>query len=493
MDLLESFGFKNFRQFEKFNSLNLSKLNILTGPNNSGKSTFIKALLLFGESQKQWSDKDLWGERLDFRNINYDYGGISANYNDINNTLCFYIGFREYYFCYEFDENGELIYNYKITQRDKLVIQQAGGNLQINLEFFSDFLKQFRKDYKFENTINNILYTLEEYRKRNTSYLSLILEDSDEEYPVPYIYQSDIDFGENKELTDYVKLSGLAVDFDIDEADLNLEATLNFLFSKFFNIKDIEKEFFNCILPNLKPDHKILPKLFYLPSFKFGGVKRSYSMNDRSIFKDLIQNYVENNNNSSYRTFFPNKKVFDDFFIEWLRKFDIPESINIDFDEIRGVYYITIDNKSIIDYGLGTAQIISIMLWIDSIKSNSNKYRDFRPILILEEPETNLHPDLQSKFIEFIVEMMEREDFQVLIETHSEYFIRKIQYLTATKKIEKDKTKIFYFNKTKSDVRISEIAINEDGSLTEDFGSGFMDEADNIALALYKIQKKNLN
>ena len=43
---MRSFGFKNFRKFEDFPPIDLGSINILVGPNNSGKSTFIKALKL---------------------------------------------------------------------------------------------------------------------------------------------------------------------------------------------------------------------------------------------------------------------------------------------------------------------------------------------------------------------------------------------------------------------------------------------------------------
>ena len=41
---MRSFGFKHFRKFEDFPPIDLGSINVLVGPNNSGKSTFIKAL-----------------------------------------------------------------------------------------------------------------------------------------------------------------------------------------------------------------------------------------------------------------------------------------------------------------------------------------------------------------------------------------------------------------------------------------------------------------
>ena len=41
---MKSFGFKNFRKFEDFPPIDLGYINILVGPNNYGKSTFIKEM-----------------------------------------------------------------------------------------------------------------------------------------------------------------------------------------------------------------------------------------------------------------------------------------------------------------------------------------------------------------------------------------------------------------------------------------------------------------
>ena len=114
-------------------------------------------------------------------------------------------------------------------------------------------------------------------------------------------------------------------------------------------------------------------------------------------------------------------------------------------------------------------------------------------VFFIEEPETNLHPDLQAKLADIIVEA-QASMTQFIIETHSEYFIRKLQYLVATKKLEEDRILINYFNpaslRDKEGI-VKEIRIQKDGSLSQDFGPGFFDEALNWKFELMKL--KNLN
>ena len=49
------------------------------------------------------------------------------------------------------------------------------------------------------------------------------------------------------------------------------------------------------------------------------------------------------------------------------------------------------------------------------------------PIVIIEEPEMNLHPKYQSLLADLFLELSERYGFRFIIETHSEYMIRKTQ------------------------------------------------------------------
>jgi len=85
----------------------------------------------------------------------------------------------------------------------------------------------------------------------------------------------------------------------------------------------------------------------------------------------------------------------------------------------------------------------------------------------------------------------------LIIETHSEYLIRKLQYFTAKGDLDIDKTIIYYFNPIndlkKDEEHVKCIKINKDGSLTDDFGTGFFDEADNIALELFLIKQSQNN
>lgn len=68
--------------------------------------------------------------------------------------------------------------------------------------------------------------------------------------------------------------------------------------------------------------------------------------------------------------------------------------------------------------GTGFLQILQILAYIFVYKPN---------ILILDEPDSHLHPDLQKKLIDAVSELAEDRNFQILIATHSTYILDAVE------------------------------------------------------------------
>ena len=82
--------------------------------------------------------------------------------------------------------------------------------------------------------------------------------------------------------------------------------------------------------------------------------------------------------------------------------------------------------------------------------------------------------------------------YQFIVETHSEYLIRRLQVLSAQSEVDSDKLKITYFP-SELDKEPYTISINKDGSLDKNFGSGFFDEASNHTLELIRFKRLSQN
>jgi len=174
------------------------------------------------------------------------------------------------------------------------------------------------------------------------------------------------------------------------------------------------------------------------------------------------------------------KDVFNKKISKFLNIFD-KEFIDtkIDIEVIEGVIYkLLINNKNISDYGDGLKNIISILLPILIDEKEKQEQQNF----IIEEPEIRLHPKTQSLLADLFVELSKEHEF--IIETHSEYLIRQFQYLVLDKKINLTDIVIYYIRENR---KIETLKIGKNGILDGEFGSGFIDEAGRL---IYKILKK---
>ncbi len=228
------------------------------------------------------------------------------------------------------------------------------------------------------------------------------------------------------------------------------------------------------------------------------------------------------------------KKTINTEFVNiWLKEFGIADRFEI--NSIKGVaneIFLISGNEKIdlVDMGYGITQILPLILKIAALPRIS--YFDFgnmdnfyetkydtktkkrvfvnddgidvndngnvpisggnRCTICIEEPETNLHPKLQSKLADMLIDACKVFNVQFVIETHSEYFIRKLQYWVAKKEIQSEDVNIYYLYNPeeipKGRKQVERIRIDEDGSLDNDFGTGFFDEADNISIDIFNLQ-----
>jgi predicted ATPase len=155
----------------------------------------------------------------------------------------------------------------------------------------------------------------------------------------------------------------------------------------------------------------------------------------------------------------------------WLKKLNIAEDVEIkDFHQeiysLKLVSPITNIDSYLINNGFGVSQILPIIVQAIIAKPGS--------FLIFEQPEVHLHPKLQMALTDFFIEMV-KEGKQILLETHSEHILLRIQRRIAEKQITKDCIGIYYFELGKQGSEIEEVLLNEEGTLKR-WPSGFFEE-----------------
>lgn len=103
-----------------------------------------------------------------------------------------------------------------------------------------------------------------------------------------------------------------------------------------------------------------------------------------------------------------------------------PELKNIESDkteeDISTLNYEEYGKKLDIIYsGTGLLHFLDVLLKITISKSN---------IVLLDEPESGLHPDLQRQFIEFLHRISKEKDIQFFLATHSQVLLNYVDLIT---------------------------------------------------------------
>lgn len=227
---------------------------------------------------------------------------------------------------------------------------------------------------------------------------------------------------------------------------------------------------------------ELINQLYFL---KESMQKVHFSNVSRDISSDYISKIfheIENLNEGR-------KIHFNNIILEALNFFEL-ENIEITKDEIL----VTVEDGpkiNVKDLGYGYSKMIPVILGLIEL-SITDIYTPYKNIFIIEEPEANLHPNFQSKLAEFFTWIPKYFlSTNIILETHSEYLIRNLQFLIADNTVTEKQCIIYNFGNdkdvTRSNPKVREITIKSDGQLSDGFTKGFLDEAINLQFNLRQI------
>ena len=168
----------------------------------------------------------------------------------------------------------------------------------------------------------------------------------------------------------------------------------------------------------------------------------------------------------------------------WFEKFEIPyelEIIHLGDADLAGEY-ITIalrDKRSntwvtLADVGYGISQLLPVI--IEGVASQDDS------ILCVEEPETNLHPRLQAKIPDLMIDTIADEPGkrkQWVVETHSELLVRRIQTRIAQGDISPSDVSVIYVDPDDDDCEgssVKQLRLDENGYWLDEWPQGFFED-----------------
>lgn len=502
MSHLTQISFENFRVFAEKTVFDLAPITFLTGPNSSGKSSLLKALLLL----KTNYSSDL--QVLDFSGPKHNLGTFENTINKNNKNATITIGLQT-----------------KLGYSESLGVSQT--------TFFKEPITTKRGIYSVlkeyddsEKTTISIELTYK-HNERSGKLIKVELYSKSETKPFFTLSIGDDD----KDSTHKLYIDGEKINRDKVLSSIFHEP-LKLMSSEYKNAK--QKNFYNSVIFSPKERAKeqyidepitVFRKLYEkytIENFEIKNRREIHSFFLSMPLKHILKDFAEITDNIEYleavrantKRIYTNDSQgtsFNDLILEynsreiseealeftnkWLKKMEIADELI--FENIEGVattiFLVKDGNRiALADLGYGITQflpiLLKIVLEVPSRIDEDSKFIVVKKTILLEEPETNLHPKLQSLIADFLLDAIKTFEIRFIVETHSEYIIRKMQILTAEKKMKQADILIYYFNerKTENESKVFKIEVKPNGSLSNEFGQGFFDEATNLKIELLK-------
>ncbi|MBQ7671991.1 MAG: AAA family ATPase [Paludibacteraceae bacterium] len=521
---LQSIGAKNFRKFEELKPIALNGITYVVGGNNAGKSTIVKALRLVVENLTNlasigngYSIQSMTPTfHFDLKGLNIGTFEKAHNRNAVDKSITFES---------ELSENMHAVIKVEQQSNNSPVAVVSFLRLEDNsvqCAFEVDVIKGKMRLYNtsgFSNTedAEDRLHEL----KITLKLLSHELDDIQSQLADPHLVlpmkqrmellnKAGTYNAEKERLMSYIK----NVEADIKTTK---EAVQTHTGALLFEM--------NMSLNNDNPDDNLLVRLMKGMKIQL-STQNSKAQSQKSknpVYAQVIDGMIGNlrwalasskieyigAHAATQKTIFSLDDRNDEtvaiihewyqqqilpgeaehrFILDWMRELEIGVDFKIEnhYGEAYSVSIKEHENElasSMSELGMGAIQMMTLLLHLSSIMRKYNGNRN-KPLIIFEEPEQNMHPDWQSHLAD-IFEEVRSKGFRIMVETHSEYMIRKSQVQVAKMPFADqadldDNCPIatYYFP---TDGEPYKMEYRTDGKFMNGFGNGFYDEAANLA------------
>ena len=538
-------GFTNFRRFTNFPEIDLGDITILVGGNNAGKSTLVKAMLLMRDFLKSRVESvDSKKDIVKTFNPRFNFDTEHVNIGDFYRAFCRQSPRKEETISFTMKiDKFRFIVNIRGERKPgviPVVSLIAVSDEDRDIAFTFDFSKNqmsahFGSD---KNRYNNQLFDDREYLRKEQEDLSYRLHELNK------VLSESRDF---KEITS-IKAEIESIQAKLKRVQSQLNKNDEELNNNDYTIKvngagPINLYFYK----GLKAGELIIPELIKgfarfandaaigdkrYKTFKEEEANRAFlrgrvakietiaeeleSILNRqvieyiyahSVYQDSVYANCANSSDYTKRTiheFYSSRISSGDkefsLIEDWLEEFKIGKSLKVVpykgdnyslviFDEQNPE--ITSDKRKgypggidLADKGMGSIQIVILLLRLATL---IRRYKGQQLTILLEEPEQNLHPALQSKLADLVYEVNKKFGLRFIVETHSEYLIRKTQVLVyeINKSLERTNVPFKCYYLPNDGTEPYDMQYRTDGKFSNEFRPGFFDEAANLAFKIF--------
>jgi predicted ATPase len=118
--------------------------------------------------------------------------------------------------------------------------------------------------------------------------------------------------------------------------------------------------------------------------------------------------------------------LFEEFIAQWLQDLGLIHSFSVrEIGQDSNLYKVLVRKSPnspealITDVGFGVSQLLPVLVLLYFVPEGS--------VILLEQPEIHLHPSVQANLADLIINAAETRNVQIIIESHSEHLLRRLQ------------------------------------------------------------------
>ncbi|MCX6583422.1 MAG: DUF3696 domain-containing protein [Candidatus Aminicenantes bacterium] len=417
--MLQGFEVKDFKCHEGYNGIKMPGLTIISGTNNSGKSSLLQALYLVTQNKSKPFPMLALNEDLSLGGFTDILNKQKSSDESIEFSLDFSPDILK--------KSGFEHLNVTLTYRNPLVFE--------NLPF----------DYSNKNPV--LSYMEIQYQKEKKELQTIYLEIVESKETIFFYVQGSDDNG-------YCKLQGIVPDSiiftDRDETDREICSKDFETIRSYLSLLSIENIKY---LKALRPEDFIDKKDSSLNSYL--GLSGEHTA-------EIV--YKMWNSHSDFINKSGKKALFSELFDLWVTNF-LGDGYRIRANKTGSEdlkYKVTIEEidrnleLNLKQVGVGISQILPILTLVFTSKAHD--------VILIENPEVHLHPQLQAFFVDLCLFAVENNR-KLIIETHSEHIINRLRYRIKENHDYLEKIDVLFLEKIKGDIRYTEVHISEDGAI----------------------------
>ena len=127
----------------------------------------------------------------------------------------------------------------------------------------------------------------------------------------------------------------------------------------------------------------------------------------------------------------------------------------------------------ITDVGFGLSQLLPVIVLCYYVPEKST--------ILLEQPELHLHPSVQSSLADVFIDAAKKRKIQIIIESHSEHLLRRLQRRIAEEKVSRDDMALYFCDISRGVSKLQELDLDLFGNIVNWPKNFFGDEFGEMA------------